>query len=555
MPGSQTLGNILVVDDEPNNTDLLKKRLERLDYRVDTAHSGCDALKLLHQADYDCVLLDVMMPEMDGWAVLETIRSTPAWGDLPVIMLTALASRNDTLRAFADGADDYVTKPFEFSILLARLRTQLAKRMAQCQLEKLNAALKTEVEERTGSLQKSEALLSSIVENLSAVVGRVRVLDDGSVALDYLTGSVSTVLQASPDQCLAKPDVLWQRLDEGEQNKLAENFQKAREGSGSLIHDVRFKDEEGMDRWVHLGAHFRDEECLTLDGILLDITEQKHLETQLLHTQKLEAVGQLASGIAHEINSPAQYAKDNIGFMKECFGDIMPLLKSQSELLELARNRRLTEAEIAKIDEVRERSDLEFVLSELPDAIDQGLDGIERISNIVQAMKGFTHPGGEDPESCDLNKLIEDTVVIARNEWKYVAEMDLELDASLPFISCFPGELGQVILNLVVNAAHAIDEDRAVEGELGRIGVSTRFFEEETCVEIRISDSGPGVPDTLKHRIFEPFFTTKVVGKGTGQGLAIAHSVIVDKHKGSLSLDDNTGVGATFVIRLPQENE
>jgi signal transduction histidine kinase len=199
---------------------------------------------------------------------------------------------------------------------------------------------------------------------------------------------------------------------------------------------------------------------------------------------------------------------------------------------------------------VAEEADLEYLREEIPKAIQQSLEGVERVSKIVGAMKEFSHPGTTEKVAIDINRSIESTITVARNEWKYVAELVTDFDLSMQLIPCLPGEFNQVILNMIINAAHAIAaiEDNQ-SGKKGTITVSTR--DQGKYAEIRISDTGTGIPESIRPRIFDPFFTTKEVGKGTGQGLAIAHSVIVDKHGGTIRFESEMGKGTTFVITLP----
>ena len=195
-------------------------------------------------------------------------------------------------------------------------------------------------------------------------------------------------------------------------------------------------------------------------------------------------------------------------------------------------------------------ADLAYLREEVPQAIAQSLDGVKRVSEIVQAMKEFSHPGTQRKTAIDLNHAIETTMTVARNEWKYVAEVQTDLDPSLPPVPCLPGEINQVLLNLLVNASHAVAEVTGDRRETrGTITLSTRQVDDG--VEVRIHDTGPGVPSEIQARIFEPFFTTKDVGKGTGQGLALAHAVVVRKHGGRIWCESPPNDGATFVVRLP----
>ena len=281
---------------------------------------------------------------------------------------------------------------------------------------------------------------------------------------------------------------------------------------------------------------------------------KQNLETELLHARKLEAVGQLAAGIAHEINTPTQFVGDNTRFLKDAFGDVEQLI---------AENRRLIEdleaagsAELAgRLRETMEEADVEFLEEEVPRAIDQSLEGLGRVGKIVSAMKEFAHPGSQGKTAADLNHCIESTVTVATNEWKYACDMELQLDPTLPSVVCSAGEINQVVLNMVVNAAHAVEEQLGERPtEKGLISISTETARDH--VEIRIGDSGSGMPPEVRDRIFDPFFTTKAVGKGSGQGLAIAHDVVVRKHGGTIQVESEPGHGTTFIVRLPlQPNE
>jgi signal transduction histidine kinase len=267
---------------------------------------------------------------------------------------------------------------------------------------------------------------------------------------------------------------------------------------------------------------------------------------QLAQAQKLEAVGQLASGMAHEINTPAQFVSDNLQFLSESFGELRAMAEQYGELLGGAAD----EAAVAERRAGFDAGNLDFLLKEIPEALEQSRSGIGRVTEIVRAMKEFSHPGSGSFTLADLNRAVESTVIVARNEWKYCAELALDLDPEMTLVPCLPGELNQAILNMVVNAAHAI-ADKYGDGQLGHIRIVTKRHPD--CAEIQIQDDGPGIPPGVRDRIFEPFFTTKEVGKGTGQGLAIARSIIVEKHGGTLDLETEVGAGTTLRIRLPVE--
>jgi signal transduction histidine kinase len=276
-----------------------------------------------------------------------------------------------------------------------------------------------------------------------------------------------------------------------------------------------------------------------------NITERLALAGELRQAQKLEVIGQMAAGIAHEINTPIQFVADNLTFLEDACSSIFGLLESCRP----GEGKSLSEAEAARA-RAEADCDLEFLRAEVPQAIEQSLEGTRRVATIVRAMKEFSHPDVAEKTYCDLNQGIASTLTIARSEWKDVAEMASDFDETLPPVLCHPGEINQVVLNLIVNAAHAIRE-RPEKAEKGQITVRTRRRGE--FAEIAVSDTGHGIPADIQGRIFEPFFTTREVGSGTGQGLALAHSVVVRKHEGKIWFETEVGRGTTFFIHLPIE--
>ncbi len=274
--------------------------------------------------------------------------------------------------------------------------------------------------------------------------------------------------------------------------------------------------------------------------------ERKRLEKELLQAQRLESLGTLASGIAHEINTPIQYVGDNLRFIARCLRDLLQILQFCRKTMSVPVDPGLVAERAAALNQMEEELDLQFLLEELPQAIDQSAQGLGQVTRIVKAVKEFSHPGGEEMIVFDINAIIETTLIVSKNQWKYVAEVETDLDRSLPQIKCLPGELGQVILNLVVNAAQAIG---SAERENGLIRVTTR--RKDDFVVIEVSDNGGGIPEAIKDRIYDPFFTTKDIGEGTGQGLSIAFNAVVNKHKGTLECTSQEGEGTSFIIGLP----
>ena len=275
--------------------------------------------------------------------------------------------------------------------------------------------------------------------------------------------------------------------------------------------------------------------------------ERRQLETRLVQAQKLESLGTLAAGIAHEINTPTQYIGDNLRFLIESFEDLETVLDRYGQLRDGAQgDERLCEV-LGAVETAIESADLDYLLDELPKAMAQSLEGVQQVASIVQAMKEFSHPGSKSREAIDFNRAVENALAVSRNSWKHVAELETAFDDDLGSVSCVAAEINQVLLNLIVNAAHAMEGGET----LGRLTVSTQQL--DGVAELRVADSGCGIPEEICERIFDPFFTTKDVGKGTGQGLAIVQDIVVNKHGGEISVESTPGEGSCFVVRLPLE--
>jgi PAS domain S-box-containing protein len=274
-------------------------------------------------------------------------------------------------------------------------------------------------------------------------------------------------------------------------------------------------------------------------GVIDDITESKSLQAQLAQAQKLEAIGQLAAGVAHEINTPIQYIGDNLLAVQGYMSEIVAYQQALSALAD--QNLKL------QLDELAKQYDLPFILEDSPKALQQAYEGVGRVTQIVKAMKSFSHvDASHGKQTIDLHDALNNTLIISRNNTKYIAEIETDYDPDVGFIECYPSELNQVFLNLIINAAHAIEEKQA---GMGKIRIVTRKLDD--VVEILISDNGAGIPEQIREKVFNLFFTTKKVGKGTGQGLSLSHNIIVEKHQGKLFFESSPGIGTIFHIQLP----
>jgi len=295
-------------------------------------------------------------------------------------------------------------------------------------------------------------------------------------------------------------------------------------------------------------------------GVGADVTHVAELERALAQANRLESIGQLAAGIAHEINTPVQFVSDNARFLAHSFGELLPILGQIEAILGAGSTTDNTTdntdagsnatRQLAELRAAVAGVELAFLAAEIPQALAESQEGLTRVTQIVRALKDFSHPGSGRVET-DVNRAVESTVQVSRNEWKYVAELSLDLDPDLGLVPCYEGELKQVVLNIIVNAAHSITARRLATDatELGRIALRTERCDD--VVRISVSDDGTGMDEDTRRRIFDPFFTTKEVGKGTGQGLSLAHNIIVQKHGGQIEVQSAPGRGATFVLVLP----
>lgn len=341
---------------------------------------------------------------------------------------------------------------------------------------------------------------------------------------------------------------------------------------------VRYRHKNGETLWVRCrGMAIRDESGspTRMLGAHTNVTEQtkalleleranatlkeevnarRVLESELVQAQKLEAIGQLAAGIAHEINTPIQYVGGNLSFLSDAFRSAAVVIGKARALVDANRDCPECGHLVVEIERLLRHHDIDYLTHEVPRALEQSIDGIDRVARIVRAMKELSHPAGNDVSRIDLNHALDNAITVARNEWKYVAEVVTDFDDALPLVEGHTDQINQVLLNVIVNAAQAIADDRPDDGPMGTITARTR--REGGSVEIRIEDTGGGIAPNVQPRIFEPFFTTKQVGRGTGQGLAIVYNVVVDNHRGTVQVESEVGEGAVFIIRLPiKQNE
>ncbi len=541
---------VLIAEDEPLARRAMEAKLNRWGYETLPAENGNEAWEILQREDAPrLALLDWTMPILSGPELCKKIRAAEFEDYVYVILLTGKDRTEDIVEGMDAGADDYVVKPFKSEELKARLRAAERILDLHAKVRQEHRAREQAQEQHIAEIQQREARLKAILSSLHETI--IVVHDRGDVVKNAwgdaeLNERYGIDIATMPGQQLSdvfRPEDIKQR------NTLIQSvFDTGNPARREHRHTL-----PGGEFWHDMSlCPMRDPsgKVVAVVAFMQDITERKRMQEELLQARRLEAVGQLAAGIAHEINTPLQYTGDNTRFVQESFKDISEVIGASSQLLEESKTDEVIQKKVTKLQVAFDNADVSYLLEEVPQAMQQSLEGIERVTKIVRAMKEFSHPGVKEKAAVDINKSLDSTITICRNEWKYVAEVQTNLDASLPPVQCFPGELNQVFLNLIINAAHAIAEVTNGDSDAkGTITVNSKRSGE--CVEIRISDTGAGIPDEIRPRIFDPFFTTKQVGKGTGQGLTMAHSVIVEKHGGTIDFESEVGKGTTFIVRIP----
>ncbi|MEN8189165.1 MAG: response regulator [Thermodesulfobacteriota bacterium] len=558
---------LLIVEDDALVRKSTAGYLRNRGYETIEAENGIAALELFRKKCPDVLITDLRMPGLDGLELMKTaMQEAP---DLPVIIVSGMGTIVDAIVALRQGAFDYITKPVQdmelilHSVERAVRHARLVKgeRSRQEELEELvqkrtvellqqNKMLEREMRKRQvqeamvlHAKKEWERTVDALPDMIAIFDSEHKVVRMNLAMRDRLGSSYLEVLEIP---------CLFRQLSRGEQPARCPHEQTMSDG---LPHTVELFDKLKEQDLEITTLPYQDPDGTLVGTVHIgrDITarkraekEKERLQSQLLHAQKLESCGQLAAGIAHEINTPTQFIGTNIDFLDEAMQDLSIFIRQMEKI------RRNGPADISKqIGKALGDADWQYLSEELPRAIGQSRDGVRRVASIVQAMKEFSHPGSKEKKPRNLNQIIETSVTVARNEWKYVAEMDLDLDENLPSIPLLADEMGQVILNMLVNGAHAIGARLGDNPEAGKglITIRTRLVGD--TVHLTIADNGTGIPEEARPRIFDPFYTTKDVGKGTGQGLAISHDVISKKHDGHIDFTTETGKGTEFVISLP----
>jgi len=526
----QKTHRILYMEDDRALARLVRTQLERLGYVVDVAYDGPEGLAKCAAGCYDVVAVDQTMPGCDG---LEVIRIMASRGPLPpTIMVTGTGNEAIAVEAMKLGVSDYLVKDMVggfLRFLPAVIQRAIEQRHLAEQKQRAEEEvrlLKQQIEFILGATKTGLHVIDASFHLRYVDPQRQEVYGDpaGRTCYEYFMGRNEPCVQCGVVQALkTKQTAVTERVLPKENNRPTQ------------VTSIPFQNEQG--EWL-------------IAEVSADIGDRKRMERELTQAQRMQAIGHLAAGIAHEINTPTQYIGDNARFLQAGFGDLDTLLGAFDHLLQAAKQHTVTDELISEVEILVRRANVDYLTAEIPRAIEQSLEGVDRVATIVRAMKEFSHPGQHDKQAVDLNHLIESALTVSRGEWKHVADLVTDFDAGLPPVPCLPSDLSRVMVNLVVNAAHAI-ADVVQDGTNGKGRITLRTRRCGDWVEVRVEDTGTGIPEEIRSKVFDPFFTTKDVGEGSGQGLAIAHSIVAEEHGGTISFETAAGRGTTFIVRLP----
>jgi len=526
---------ILIVDDEMQIRKLLTIYLEGAGFHCRSAEDVESAKNVLATATFDLLLSDLKMPGESG---LELIRYAKIhYPEMGSIMITGYGAEEIASEIMEVGIYGYIIKPVTKEMVLITVKNALRHLRLNLHMQAYKAELEKNVSLRT---EKLTSIMNNLNAGLVMVDRNMNILEVNQKMKDFF--SVPLVGKNNP--CYMKLN------DPAGETICAECPMQKTLTTGTVGETTRrVMTLQGEKNFRVVTSPIVDKSgtVYAAIGFYEDITEKLTLENDLRQAQKLETIGQLSAGIVHEINSPVQYLGDNTHFVKDCFDEIAQVLNTCRIWQESYKSQVVSPEINQQLAKDIEAADTEYLLEEIPKALEQSIEGVGRIEKIVRALKDFSHPGTDEKMATDLNKLLETTITVSRNEWKYVAEIEREFASDLSTVPCYAGEISQALLNIIVNGAHAIGD--VLECGKGKISIQTRNTDKG--VEVRISDTGRGIPEAIQERIFQPFFTTKAREKGTGQGLAIAHRVIVAQHQGTLSFETEEGKGTTFIIELP----
>jgi two-component system NtrC family sensor kinase len=559
VSNSRTAGSrILIVDDDRAVRVALTRTLAHYGYSPIATETAAGALRLFDEQEFDLAILDLNMPERDGISVLEEIKARCSRTE--AVMLSGCGSIETAMRSVKAGAFDFIEKPYHAERLIHTVERALEhQRLRQTttlyQASQIIFATRDFARLPEAVVKVSKDVLAA--DEVSLLLPGM----DGKFYVAHAFGSgpgVGQSMRISLGEGIAGRAALSRTplVIQGDGSLRSESSARA-DGArpSSIVYPLVVSD---VVHGVLIFSRSRDQAAfraadLEVAGVLASqvmlALENSRLGHQSATTEKLAAVGQLAAGIAHEINTPVQFVSDSLQFLQETFTDLMRMIAGYESFAQAAGAEipEPTHSRLRQVQSLSQEMDFAYLGEAVPKAFARTTDGLARVAEIVRSVKEFGRPDCRENVTTDLNQCLLSTLVVCRSEYKYVADVVTDL-AKLPPILCHPGELNQVFLNLIVNASHAIADVVSGTDQRGKIVVRSRFDSKEALVSIE--DTGGGIAPQIQSRIFEPFFTTKAVGRGTGLGLSLART-IVEKHGGLLTFETEMGHGTRFSIRLP----
>jgi len=535
-------GKVLVVDDDAGVHMLLTDVLSKHGYRIETARAAEQALEKYRGDTFDAVVSDVKMPGMDGTELLREIRAIDR--DTAVILVTGYADLASARAAVKNGAFDYILKPFNLQELVREVDDAVAETRRHRDEREERERLEVLVEERAQDIEFQSSALRLEQERFHGILKSANfgllVLngDDDSVIL--INEQARRYLRPRDEQRPEFFDEPLQALFPAGIGERIAALVGAVKDNRQVCHLPSFTTDDGFILEMHSYPVMSGEALRATVVVVNDITERTKLEEQLLMSSKLAGIGQLAAGIAHEINNPIGFVASNTRTLGRYVHNLAELLGEYHKLKDVAGAGEACDAFVEKIEALERKLDVGYMLNDLESLVAENREGLDRVVTILRDLKNFSHVDNEAPQQLNLNTIIEDALNLARNELKYKATVETDL-GELPPLAGHPGQLSQVFINVLVNAANAI-------AEKGTIAITTRATDETIVVTVR--DTGSGIRPEVLPRIFDPFYTTKQRGRGTGLGLSIALE-IVQNHGGSISVESEEGRGTTFTLEFP----
>ncbi|MCL4536313.1 MAG: response regulator [Nitrospirae bacterium] len=543
---------ILIVDDEEANLKYMSTLISRYGYIFDTARNGIEAIEKTKKINPDIILLDILMPEMDGIEACKRLKEDPETRHIPIIVLTALEDKETKIESLKAGANDFLSKPVDNIELIARIKNFLQLKNLE-EIKKNNEILTGTIKAIEIAKREWEQTMDCINDIVILIDARDNIIRCNKI-LTALTGrSYSELLNRKWQDVFKESGFSYKISSSG-------SIEYYHPGGRYFNYDIYYVKNLGTastytavitlqditDRKKREEERERTEEELKKSKEMLEAhhkelekayAELKAAQSQILQQEKMASIGQLAAGIAHEVNNPVGFIMSNLSSLQKYVSRLSEFIDVQTETIKkLSGDGKILNA----ITESRKSLKVDYIIDDLGNLIRESLDGAERVKKIVQDLKSFSRIDEAEWKMADINAGIESTINIVWNELKYKATVKKEY-GDMPLTKCNPGQLNQVFMNILVNAAHAIEK----QGE-----ITMKTWHDNGYIYISISDTGCGIPADKIDRIFEPFFTTKEVGKGTGLGLSIAYD-IVKKHNGDIIVESEVGKGTTFTVKVP----